>query len=160
MARLLLVYGASPGLTDSDGNAAEAWHLQMGREAVARTIRMLQSPKFALDEADQCFAIGDFWMAMRLCELGVRYYSVYDGKAVKDELQALRRMSISSVGSEESSATGSASSWQPTAGVVAGSISTLAAQASMQQAVGGHLAFGAEGTATAEMQRGTAAAVP
>ena len=45
------------------------------RESVARTIRMLQSPKFALDEADKCFQAGEMWLALRLCEMGLKFYS-------------------------------------------------------------------------------------
>jgi ankyrin repeat protein len=44
-ARMLLVFGASPGLIDSEGRTAEQWHLAMGRDDVAQQIRMLQSPK-------------------------------------------------------------------------------------------------------------------
>ena len=220
MARLLLVYGASPGLTDADGNTAEAWHLQMGREAVARTIRMLQNPRMALTEADKCFEGGEFWIAMRLCEMGAKFYSVYDGKTLKEELSSLRRASMSSIGSDDSSVpmliiiavifnsenveftpdlctpienSGNhdehdrrlrriGTSLQhlivhvplilsacltikrctrcrhPTTGAVTGSMGALAMQASMQSAVGGHLGFGTDGTATADMQ--TAAARP
>ena len=180
MARLLLVYGASPGLTDADGNTAEAWNLLMGREAIAKTIRMLQNPKFALVEADKCFEEGEFWIAMRLCEMGEKIYSVYDGKRLKEELSSLRRMSMSSMGSDDSST--ASDSWRPETGAgkytsiaphslipgnisdrllvitVTGSMGSLAMQASMQSAVIGHLGFGTDGTATADMQ--TAAAKP
>eukprot|EP01047_Picozoa_sp_COSAG01_P021007 COSAG01_NODE_1205_length_11235_cov_324.494124_10_plen_311_part_00 len=95
-ARLLLVFGASPGLIDSEGRTAEQWHLAMGREDVAQQIRMLQSPKFALSEAGRCADRGEMWMCLRLCDLGLRYYSVYDGKKLGQELRTLRRESASS----------------------------------------------------------------
>ena len=48
------MYWAEPGLCDELGRSAEQWQLSLGRENVARAIRMLQSPKFVLAEAGKC----------------------------------------------------------------------------------------------------------
>ena len=42
-----------------------------------------------LDEADKCFQAGEMWLALRLCEMGLKFYSVYDGRALREELQGL-----------------------------------------------------------------------
>ena len=33
-------------------------------------------PQFALAEADRCFEAGEMWLAIKLCELGMKFYSV------------------------------------------------------------------------------------
>ena len=76
------MHRANPGICDEVGRSAEQWHLSLGREPIAHAIRMLQSPKFALAEAEECLDRQEVWMALRLCELGLRYYDVYLPPAV------------------------------------------------------------------------------
>eukprot|EP01052_Picozoa_sp_SAG31_P006165 SAG31_NODE_281_length_18584_cov_10.762564_4_plen_321_part_00 len=72
MARLLLVCGAENS-KNIDGKDPQTWHSELGRSDIARHIMLLCTPKFALAEADRCFEAREFWLAIKLCELGMKY---------------------------------------------------------------------------------------